>query len=108
LCNSSTELKSPTWKRDESAAAHDWCCPFVRVLGDLAILPPGAPGYQGPVAADTSQRQQGRPAEILWHVVRAKCERKLAASTVGTPALQFMMEARRLVAKLSWAFALEV
>ena len=47
-------------------------------------------------------------ADILWPVLRAKCERELAAGTVATPVLRVVMEVRRLVAKLSGVFALEM
>ncbi len=47
-------------------------------------------------------------ADILWPVLRAKCERELAADTVDTPVLRVAMEVRRLVTKLSGVFALEV
>lgn len=47
-------------------------------------------------------------ADILWPVLRAKCERELAADTVVTPVLRTVMEVRRLSAKLSGVFALEV
>lgn len=47
-------------------------------------------------------------ADILWPVLRAKCERELAADTVVTPVLRTAMEVRRLATKLSGVFALEV
>ncbi|WP_147315726.1 hypothetical protein [Asanoa ferruginea] len=47
-------------------------------------------------------------ADILWPVLRAKSERELATNTVTTPVLKIALEVRRLIAKVSGVFALEV
>ena len=47
-------------------------------------------------------------ADILWPVLRAKCERELAADDITTPVLRLVMDVRRLVAQLSGASALQV
>ncbi|WP_117213920.1 hypothetical protein [Allorhizocola rhizosphaerae] len=45
-------------------------------------------------------------AQILWPVLRAKCELELAVGTRATPVLDLILEVQRLVAKLSGVFAL--
>ncbi|MFG2825301.1 hypothetical protein ACGFX4_38470 [Kitasatospora sp. NPDC048365] len=47
-------------------------------------------------------------AQLLWPVLRIKCEAELAAGTPKTPVLQVVLEARDLAARFTGIFALDL
>jgi hypothetical protein len=49
-----------------------------------------------------------RLAELLWPVLREKCERELAEGREDTPVLKLVLEVRELANRLSGLFALVV
>jgi len=89
-----TDTASPAWEKELRGYLQD----ARRLHLDI----------EAPLGRIKAPKDKVALADILWPVLRAKCERELATGTVATPVLRIVMEVRRLVAKLSGVFGLEV
>jgi hypothetical protein len=89
-----TDTASPAWEKELRTYLQD----ARRLRLDI----------EAPLGRIRAPKDKVALADILWPVLRAKCERELAAGAVATPVLRVVMDVRQLVAKLSGVFALEV